>query len=554
VSQILPKTRATRDLSGRLVDLYPAAEDTVLWVLVLGRTRLNESRLRYDVFAVMASIATMANSRLRDRDFPVYRCDWTAAGRRLTGIGLPEVFPTRLHLAFQHPIRSSFGIVEIGRGRASDVGARPFMLYNHGKLIAYADAFEEISPLPDTRIEVRSAEFESRVARRQRGKRLPVIRLSGPGTRHSIDTWNDLRSDILKFIYATITPGTFHSLRREVRRQFDIAVQVSPTSAAGKHSSISAGWVTREDQACPVTIHISQDLPDQLKYIALAHEVAHYALHFPIILAERITEQLSWLVPHARCAYTDQFEHYFGDGTGLEEEADLLAGHLLIPPQIQLTRLQRIISEVGGTGPYGNDDQVTHEELAWRLLAEYFPERSFAELSWQNYDEMRALAQRELAWARSADDTGDVTMYRMMLRAVLRRESHEGQRRSRDLVKATHEFWDNVVNGSWVFRPCSRDHDKQPPLAEVGHRGVDWQVRGPLSATQEQIPRIPLVPKSTRTTSQWINVLDLAQPAASVAEWQRRHPEHGVMLYPTRTLPDAPLFGSIQGLLNEPAD
>ena len=137
MSHILPKTRATRDISGRLVDLYPAAEDTYLSVLVLDRTRLNESRLRYDVFAVMASIAAMANSRLRDRDFPVYRCDWTTGGRRLTGIGLPEIFPAHLHLAFQRPIRDSAGIVEIGRGRASDVGARPFMLYNHGKLIAY---------------------------------------------------------------------------------------------------------------------------------------------------------------------------------------------------------------------------------------------------------------------------------------------------------------------------------------------------------------------------------------------------------------------------------
>ena len=544
MSHILPKTRATRDISGRLVDLYPAAEDTYLSVLVLDRTRLNESRLRYDVFAVMASIAAMANSRLRDRDFPVYRCDWTTGGRRLTGIGLPEIFPAHLHLAFQRPIRDSAGIVEIGRGRASDVGARPFMLYNHGKLIAYADAFEEISPLPDSSIEVRSAEFKPRVARRRRGERPPVIRRSGPGERHSIDTWNDLRSDILKFIHATITTGTFHSLRREVARQFDITVRVSPTSVAGKHSSISAGWVTREDQACPVVIHISQDLPDQLKYVALAHEVAHYALHFPIILAERITEQLSWLVPHARCVYADQFEHYFGDGSGLEEQADLLAGHLLIPPQIQLTNLQRVVSEVGGIRPYGNGGQVTDEELAWRLLAEYFPERSFAQHSWQNYDEMRDLAQRELAWARSANDTGDVTMYRMMLRAALSRESPGAQRKSRDLVTAIHEFWDSVANGSWIFAPCSRDHDKQLSLAEVGHRGVDWQVRGPLSATREQMRRIPLVPKSARTTSQWVNVLDLARPAASVAEWQQRHPEHGVMLYPTRALPDASLFGS----------
>jgi hypothetical protein len=550
---MLPETRATRGISGQLVDIYPAAEDTIISVLVLDRTRVNESRLRYDVFAVMASITEMGDSRLRERDFPVYLCNWTTGGRRLTGIGLPKVFPVPLHLAFQHLIRATNGITEISEGRASDVGARPFMLYNHGKLIAYADAFEEISPLPDSRIEVRSAEFKPRVIRRRPTAPLPVVRWSGPGDRHSIDTWNDLRLDVLKFIHATIIPGTFHSLRTEVKRQFDIAVRVAPTSTAGQHSSISAGWVTREDQACTVTIRISQDLPDQLKYIALAHEVAHYVLHFPIILAEQMTEQLSWFVPHARCVYADQFERYFENGVKLEEQADLLAGYLLIPPQIPLAGIERFAVEVSGARPYVGDGLVTSEEAGWRLLAEYFPERSLVEHSWQNHDEMRDLAQRELAWARSADDSGDITMYRMMLRAVMRRESPDADRESRDLADATRKFWDGVANGSGISAFCSCDHDEQPPIIEVGHRIADRQFLGPLAGARALMPRIPLVPKSTRTTGQWVNLLDPTQPPASVAEWRQRHPEHGVVLYAARALPHAPLFGSMQELSGEPA-
>ncbi len=295
-----------------------------------------------------------------------------------------------------------------------------------------------------------------------------------------------------------------------------------------------------------MTIHVSQDLPDQLKYIALTHEVAHYAVHFPIVLAGQATEQLSWLAPHARCVYADEFKHYFGDGTGLEEQADLLAGNLLIPPQISLDWIERSVSEVGGASPYDGDDQVTSEEAAWRLLSDYFPERSSTEHSWNNDEEMRDLARRELAWARTTDASGEVTLYRMMLRAVLYRESPDAQRKSRDLVDAIHEFWDSVVNDSDLFAPCSRDHHEQPPMAGVSHGIVDRQFLSPLTRTRALMPRIRLVPKSTRNTRQWVNVLDPAQLPASVAEWQQRHPEQGVVLYPTRSLPHAPLFGSMQ--------
>lgn len=150
---MLPETRATRDISGRLVDLYPAAEDTIISVLVLDRTRVNESRLCYDVFAVMVSITAMGESRLRERDFPVYLCNWTTGGRRLTGLGLPKVFPVPLHLAFQRLIRATTGITEISKGSAIDVGTRPFMLYNR---VAAAQPYARDRTLSGSRPAARS--------------------------------------------------------------------------------------------------------------------------------------------------------------------------------------------------------------------------------------------------------------------------------------------------------------------------------------------------------------------------------------------------------------
>jgi hypothetical protein len=194
---MLPETRATRDVSGRRVDVYPAAEDTPLSVLALDMRRVNESLLRYDVFAVMNSIS-MRESRLRDRDFPVYLCKWTSGGRRHVGIGLPNIFPTKLHLMFQGLIRADIGIIEIGTELAIDVGAQPFMLYNHGKLIAYADPFDGIPICPDDSIEIRSAEFKPPVPKKSGRFPMPKIRTSAP-ERHSIETWQAIRQDILTF-------------------------------------------------------------------------------------------------------------------------------------------------------------------------------------------------------------------------------------------------------------------------------------------------------------------------------------------------------------------
>jgi hypothetical protein len=540
---MLPETRITRDVSGRQVDVYPAAEDTRLSVLLLDTRRANESLLRYDVFAVMNSIS-MCESRLRNRDFPVYLCKWTGGGRRRVGIGLPSIFPTKLHLMFQGLIRADIGIIEIGEGLAFDVGAQPFMLYNHGKLIAYGDPFDGIPICPDDRIEIRSAEFKAPAPKKAGRFPLPKIRWSAP-ERHSVETWQEIRQDILKFIWSTRGPGTFLSLRREMKEQFGIAVKVLPTSVAGQQGWTSAGWVSRENQDCTVTVYVNKDLPDQAKYVVLAHELAHYAVHFPVLLAGRITEQVSWLVPHAGCLFRNAYERYLGTGEQLEEQADLLAVHLLVPPRNSAVAMSRFVSVAGGQAPYG-DDRISADVVTWIQLTDLFPERSSVRYSWHNYNEMVEVAEREIAWARSPEAANDATLYGRMLCAALRREDPDAKRKSQRINRAIFDFWEQIDDVSELFAVCGQDHSEVGGLPYLDHRSGHGELLGPISGERENAPRIPLVPASPRRLDgPWVNVLDPRQKPASVAEWRQRYPAFAVALYPAQVQPEAPVLGTI---------
>jgi hypothetical protein len=540
---MLPETRATPDMCGRQVDVYPAAEDTPLSVVMLDMSRANESLLRYDVFAVMNSIS-MCESRLRNRDFPVYLCKWTSGGRRHVGIGLPIRFPTKLHLMFQGLIRAHMEIIEISDGLAIDVGAQPFMLYNHGQLIAYGDPFDGIPISPDDSVEIRSAEFKAPAPKKAERFPLPKIRWNAP-ERHSIETWQEVRQDILKFIWSTIGPGTFFSLQREMKEQFGIAVKVLPTSVAGQQGWTSVGWVSRENQDCTVTVYVNKDLPDQLKYVVLAHELAHYAVHFPVLLAGRMIEQVSWLTPHAGCLFRNAYERYLGTGEQLEEQADLLAVHLLIPPQNSADAMSRFVSVVGGQAPYG-DDRIGADVVTWIQLSDLFPERSSVRYSWHNYNEMVEVAEREIAWARSADAANDATLYGKMLRAALRREDPDAKRESQRVNRVVFDFWEQIDDVSELSAVCGQDHSEVGGLPYLDDRSGHGELLDPISGERENAPRIPLVPASPgRLDGLWVNVLDPRQKPASVAEWRQRYPALAAALYPVQVPPEAPVFGTI---------
>jgi Zn-dependent peptidase ImmA (M78 family) len=534
---MLPEKRDTLDVSGHRVDLYPSDSETYLSVAAVAADLITEDTLRECVFKSMREMSIFS-SRLRDRDFTVYVCSWELTEGNFVGIGLPIRFPSQLHRLFRMNLRQHSEIADTGRSLAIDVGARPFVLYNHGALVAYVDPFEPVKAgLFGKDVELRSSAYKPMRNQARRRKPLPVIRQEPP-QKHSIAVWLELRSDILEFIYETIQVGSFFSLQRAMRRQFGMSVRTASIGLAGRHGSIRTSWITPDDLSCDVTIYINSDLPTQLKYVVLAHEIAHYVLHFPILLAGQMSEQASWFRPHIECAYHQLFSGFFGDGQQLEEQADALASYLLFPPQVATTFFGVPIME--------RSRVLTPEEITWRALADFFPERSSVEYSWHNWEEMNRQADRELQRGDGFNDLSDRTLYRSMLRATVRREADEFADSSGALNRHVEDFWAQI-NDIDPRTVCVVAHAIELTAAQIDSTPDARNILPPVVGSVVDARRIPLVPAVRhKINGEWTCVLDPSGPSYGLDEWRQLYSDYAMILYPNRPLPDRALAHVIE--------
>lgn len=528
------RQRGTPDPNGHVVDVYPR-ELTINVITLKACTDVDDSILLTAALDALRVIQKMPIARLRDRDFSIFFCHWEAYGEALVDIGLPSRFDHRLHRLFREQLSSVANIVELGDSLALDVGAKPFARYHHGKLVAYVDPLDThvCDAAQESDVELRSAESADSVAtRRRRTSPLPSIRANGP-QRHSIETWDTVRTDILNFIWDTLEPGTFDSLRREVDRQFGIHVRVAPTALTGKHGSITTDWLIDSDQGCEVVILINKDLADKLKYVVLAHELAHYVVHFPIILAGQLVDQLAWAEPAFELAYSDLFHQYFQDGRVLEEEANSLASCMLIPPKFHLRGMADFAFE--------NFQSVSAEELAWRFLQSFFPETSEIQYSWRNWDEMRRRAERDVEWANGVNAMNAATLYQAMPKSTLEREKRESGKPPDRTSEAVYEFWDRLpaalaARSRTITGPIS----DMPTLDSVNS---SRQILEPRIHGRSNLSRQPIAPATkSRAPKLWRSVLDLSAPPRTVEEWQLQYPNDAITLYPDRQVPHETVY------------
>ena len=137
-----------------------------------------------------------------------------------------------------------------------------------------------------------------------------------------------------------IGPTSYKSLRLAVKQHFGIKVQEECNSDFARYGSLMTGWI--DNRGCPLVIHIRATLPG-LKYIVLAHELAHFTLHFPLLYCGQLIEQLAWSVPELELAYYSiMMRHLHGDPTLIEHDANIFASYFLIPPRYDLTQWQAI--------------------------------------------------------------------------------------------------------------------------------------------------------------------------------------------------------------------
>ncbi|MEV5826062.1 hypothetical protein AB0L25_10835 [Spirillospora sp. NPDC052242] len=474
----------------------------------------------------------MSAKRLRERDLTIFFCEWTTSfGQACRGIALPSNPAANLFNMFRSHFDNIVGVIEVGDGNPRDVGATPLLRYCYGNIIAYADLFDDISEILQLGkgFEVRSAIFKD-VAKRNDtpGWALPEVahRRRLP-CRHAIDDWDDLRREILLFVYEMISNGSYQWLRRETREGFGIKVEERAVSTAGRFGALSLDWIA-EDLTFEIVISINRDLSTAYKYVVLAHELAHTVLHLPLLFIGQLAEQMSWLHPSILDVVERRISTVFGDRSILEKDANRLASYMLVPPRIDPDALAQRTLEEGLP--------LESNEMLWRLFQHSFPEARIKEYSWRNLEELKKRARLEISKIEGLEDVAPESLYALMLEATLGRSSPDAQHWRQVVDEGIHKVFDMPnLDAVPVAKASVGAH---VPIAVDGP-SRERRIVGPLAGANPFAVRMPLVPASRG--GKWISVINTAAPPRPLEEWCRDYPELAMVLYPDKSAPSFPV-------------
>jgi hypothetical protein len=527
--------RKTRDPGGKVVDVYPHIP-FVSAICIRFTEEPGEDDLRALVLSVFEEIASSANRRVRERDLPVSVGRFSNRyGDRFVALCLPEILKVDIHFMFQDAIRALYEIEEISRAAWRDVEARHFGRYANGQFIFYADPLLPFDQ-EDQRWEWRSFEVERpRIPPPTRTPMPAIDFVAGP--RHDLESWVILAPQIAEVVSEMHGPSSYGALRRAAKSHFGLQVREVTGSSFPHYGMLTAGWVAED--GCEVTILLRASLPAQLKYVVLAHELAHFVRHFPFIYMNQVAEQVAWVHPRLEGLYAAMAERHLGAPSRLEDDANNFATYLLLPPVFDLDRMASIMIEGGGP--------VRPEELGWRLLQSFFPDGALNEASWAEIEELQATIQRDLD-QRSTGSDDPQTLQMAMLRALLRRNEEGVSAAIQNINQCLHDLHHDL--GLLIARATDLDAVPSMREAEFDDKAANTEFRsqrrllpsldgrGDLGRT----PRIPICPASdNRAAAATLNWRSPAHPShrgKPVAAWQREFAEHTIALYPfQRPLP-----------------
>lgn len=534
--------RGTPDPSGRYVDIHVRPE--LITVIAIDNSELvTEDAIFSTILQVLREIRESTSRSIRERAFTVLTCRWrTRTGGDHVGIGLPRPFDSRVFALFHVAIGELSPIIDMRSSDTVSVNAKPALRYEHGVMVVYVDPFDEtsnISAFDDA--ELRSAEFRE-VRRRVRATASQLPTISGSRTlehRYSIAELQSVTETILRMIYDMRAAGTFTWLRRQIQHGLGIRVVLREESMIGRHGTISAGWILDEgsEPACSATISINRALPESLRYVVLSHELAHFALHFPVLLLGQLVDQLAWRVPARQAAFNLRMAECFNTLAVFEEDANEFASLLLAPPRLDPEWVTSILYEAGA--------RVEPGEVIWRLLQGLFPETQAMEYSWHNYTQMRARARRETGSILGINSTDAGSLYEAMLSAAISRDTAVSRKRREGvnegidlLLSSAHRFLAEDVAAT-VDLP-SESESLTGTLDAYIDSPVLMSPLGPVEGVPT--PRLPLVPFGSPNVDRWQSVLHPNSPPASLETWAAQHPRDSIMLYPNRSVPDGPVL------------
>src|SRR5206468_4279164 len=108
----------------------------------------------------------------------------------------------------------------------------------------------------------------------RRAERMWMLPPSGQASAwHTGETWDTNRMRMLNFVWQLRAPGTYERLAQVAERHFGIAVREDFDVAETRYGVLRMGSLRLSDFALPVSAYVRGDLPEDVKYVVLAHEL-----------------------------------------------------------------------------------------------------------------------------------------------------------------------------------------------------------------------------------------------------------------------------------------
>jgi hypothetical protein len=519
--------RPTPDLGGKPVDIHfrPAIGSALAFVADKAPGR---DVLLGEILMCLALIRDARNRRIRERRFNVwYGTATTLSEQKLAVIMFPDRFDYNAWRLLAS-LRKLPGFIEQGQQAVLDMVGGPIARYDHGTITSYVSPSAPVSAsaFPDT--QMRSAVVVDAPRKAPTRWMLPP---SGRAPRwHTQDVWEENHERILKFVWDLQAAGTYDRLAHITEKHFGIAVREDLDLSDARYGILRAGFLDTDTFAIPFGIFLRGDLPDGLKYIVLAHELSHYAFHFPLLYLGALVDDLSRGVPEARPIFEAAATEHL-DRNALEFQADAFASNFLIPPRYDVAALSRIYNEMGRA--------PSPAELAWRFLQPLIPGAQREPVGWSNLSRMIATATDDLA---SIDDAPE-TLYARMLRATVARvegHGHDPDGRVARGFDALQETFETITDAVFEAKALAGPRSGRATLAARlsvsdqatadapfpdDMRGDRYTSLAPLRLRPGQLARaIHLVPAPSNPAGdragEWTDRHHLEEGPYTIAKWR----------------------------------
>jgi len=537
--------------------------------------QLDQEELKSRILQALETIKTDKKKRVREAGFSIWVGRTINSKKtKLFTISISEPLDENIVRQFYNKFRDEDSYLECSVYYLKDTGGEPFARYFKGTIIVYCDPFlkkEDFTPEKyglTPPFEPRSWELvqvnkEKEIfIKPDLPKRVANFSaLSGDPTekRHNLELWQENKEIIFDFLLNLKHPCGYKQLKNILMKYFGIGVFEESDKDFGRFGCIRLGWMNDSNKSSHVRILINNTLDEKLKYVVLAHELAHYIRHFPLLLVGQLVEEQAWVMPEIEHYYNYLMSTEYADlPRKIEQDAFEVASFFLICPWMHpITKVSSAVIERG-------EHPVVHE-LIWRFLQPYFPQKAGERTSWTNYDNIKNRAKEDLTKIMKSPHGNEESLFESYYSASLSMEDRvfSGEFIHHEIEESTLEIYQKVLDlltsTMLMSTPDARNHIKNQLkksvekrksagdgdkyeylLSEIGFHNKSFgrEIVPPLEKLDKtHIPRrVPLVPATYNINDDiegdWLFLEQLDKsPGMTLDEWRNHRPQFAFVLY-----------------------